>query len=120
MVKEFNTNSKKSAWVYFILIPALSIGLGLLGYQSYKWIANDGFNTFIEQGWILKFDLLADNGRVHEISKFISPITSTTTLDDASFNYYPNPVTDELTIDWTESDSNIELILIYNKCRKES
>ena len=77
-------------------------------------IANDGFNTFIEQGWILKFDLLADNGRVHEISKFISPITSTTTLDDASFNYYPNPVTDELTIDWTESDSNIELILIYN------
>lgn len=46
MVKEFNTNSKKSAWVYFILIPALSIGLGLLGYQSYKWIANDGFNQF--------------------------------------------------------------------------
>lgn len=77
-------------------------------------ITNDGFNTFIEDGWILGFDLTADNGRVHVVNSIISPSTSTQQLEIDEFNYYPNPVTDELTIEFNDDKNDFQVLGVYN------
>jgi len=77
-------------------------------------ITNDGFNSFIQDAWILQFDITADNGRVHIVNNVVSPITSTKTLNEEDFRFYPNPVTDELTIDWSDTTSEFNVVNIYN------
>ena len=39
-------NSKNSTRMSLLLVPAITIGLSLLGYQTYVWVAGETFNGF--------------------------------------------------------------------------
>lgn len=41
-----NKNSKNSTRMSLLLVPAITIGLSLLGYQTYVWVAGETFNGF--------------------------------------------------------------------------
>tara|TARA_B100001063_G_scaffold245281_1_gene280506 strand:- start:120 stop:1343 length:1224 start_codon:yes stop_codon:yes gene_type:complete len=45
-MQNINKNSKSSKRMSLLLVPAITIGLSLLGYQTYVWITGETFNGF--------------------------------------------------------------------------
>lgn len=45
-MQEINNNNKSSTRMSLLLIPAITIGLSLLGFQTYIWVTGDTFKGF--------------------------------------------------------------------------
>lgn len=39
-------SNKNSTWMSLLVVPAITIGLSLLGYQTYVWVTGESFNGF--------------------------------------------------------------------------
>jgi len=41
-----SNNARKSSWMMGLLVPAITVGIGLLGYQTYTWVTGESFSAF--------------------------------------------------------------------------
>ena len=69
MGQEINGNNNKSTWMSLILVPAITIGLSLLGYQSYVWITGKSFKGFsMDIGRLWSSDEIVQKDNIKEVS----------------------------------------------------
>ena len=81
MGQEINSNKKNSTWMSLLVIPAITIGLSLLGYQTYTWVTGESFRGFsMDIGRLWSSDELV----VQEPTKDETFRNITQTLDSSS------------------------------------
>ena len=45
-MQDINNNNKSSTRMSLLLVPAITIGLSLLGFQTYIWVTGETFKGF--------------------------------------------------------------------------
>jgi hypothetical protein len=69
MGQEINGNNNNSTWMSLLLVPAITIGLSLLGYQTYVWITGKSFKGFsMDIGRLWSSDEIVQKDNIKEVS----------------------------------------------------
>ena len=69
MGQEINGNNNNSTWMSLLLVPAITIGLSLLGYQTYVWITGESFKGFsMDIGRLWSSDEIVQKEYTKEVS----------------------------------------------------
>ena len=87
MGQEINGNNNNSTWMSLLLVPAITIGLSLLGYQTYVWITGKSFKGFsIDIGRLWSSDEIVQKDNIKEVSysNVIRAQDSSSILDERS------------------------------------